>query len=49
MSPVHMLAKLVKGTDVLRHLAPFRNRPTTLVHMPSVGEGGTKPLSHGLG
>ena len=32
-APVHILAKLVQGTDALRHLAEFRYRPMVLVNM----------------
>ncbi len=32
-APVHILAKLVRGTDALQHLARFRYRPLALVNM----------------
>ncbi len=32
-APVHILAKLVQGTDAVRHLAKFRYRPMVLVNM----------------
>jgi oxygen-dependent protoporphyrinogen oxidase len=32
-APVHVLAKLVRGTDALKHLARFRYRPMALVNM----------------
>jgi oxygen-dependent protoporphyrinogen oxidase len=36
-APVHILAKLVKGTDAVRHLARFRYRALTLVNMRFAG------------
>jgi protoporphyrinogen/coproporphyrinogen III oxidase len=38
-APVHILAKLVKGTDRLTHLARFRYRPMVLVNMRFNGRG----------
>jgi protoporphyrinogen oxidase len=38
-APVHILAKLVQGTDALRHLARFRYRPMTLVNLRFQGRG----------
>lgn len=38
-APVHILAKLVKGTDRLAHLARFRYRPMVLVNMRFSGRG----------
>jgi oxygen-dependent protoporphyrinogen oxidase len=38
-APVHILAKLVKGTDRLNHLAQFRYRPMVLVNMRFSGRG----------
>jgi protoporphyrinogen/coproporphyrinogen III oxidase len=38
-APVHILAKLVQGTDALRHLAKFRYRPMVLVNMRFDGRG----------
>jgi protoporphyrinogen/coproporphyrinogen III oxidase len=38
-APVHILAKLVQGTDALRHLASFRYRPMVLVNMRFTGRG----------
>lgn len=38
-APVHILAKLVTGTDAVRHLARFRYRPLILVNMRFVGRG----------
>ena len=38
-APVHILAKLVQGTDALRHLAAFRYRPMVLVNMRFTGRG----------
>ncbi len=32
-APVHILARLVQGTDAVRHLARFRYRPMALVNM----------------
>jgi protoporphyrinogen oxidase len=36
-APVHILAKLVRGTDALKHLARFRYRPMALVNMKFQG------------
>jgi protoporphyrinogen oxidase len=38
-APVHILAKLVQGTDAVRHLARFRYRPMVLVNMRFEGRG----------
>jgi len=38
-APVHILPKLVKGTDRLSHLARFRYRPMVLVNMRFNGRG----------
>ncbi|MGH7499287.1 MAG: protoporphyrinogen/coproporphyrinogen oxidase [Gemmatimonadales bacterium] len=38
-APVHILAKLVQGTDAVRHLARFRYRPMALVNMRFEGRG----------
>lgn len=38
-APVHILARLVQGTDAVRHLARFRYRPLVLVNMRFVGRG----------
>jgi len=38
-APVHILAKLVKGTDAVRHLARFRYRPLVLVNLRFEGRG----------
>jgi protoporphyrinogen/coproporphyrinogen III oxidase len=38
-APVHILAKLVQGTDAVRHLASFRYRPMVLVNMRFEGRG----------
>lgn len=38
-APVPILAKLVQGTDALRHLAKFRYRPMVLVNMRFTGRG----------
>jgi protoporphyrinogen oxidase len=38
-APVHILTKLVKGTDRLNHLAQFRYRPMVLVNMRFSGRG----------
>ncbi|HET9726160.1 MAG TPA: FAD-dependent oxidoreductase [Gemmatimonadales bacterium] len=38
-APVHILAKLVKGTDRLGYLARFRYRPMALVNMRFTGRG----------
>jgi len=38
-APVHILAKLVKGTEAVRHLARFRYRPLILVNMRFRGPG----------
>jgi protoporphyrinogen/coproporphyrinogen III oxidase len=38
-APVHILAKLVKGTDKLSRLAKFRYRPMTFVNMRFEGRG----------
>lgn len=38
-APVHILAKLAKGTDRLGHLARFRYRPMVLVNMRFTGRG----------
>jgi oxygen-dependent protoporphyrinogen oxidase len=38
-APVHILAKLVQGTDALQHLAKFRYRPMALVNMRFEGRG----------
>lgn len=38
-APVHILAKLVQGTDAVRHLARFRYRPMVLVNMRFTGRG----------
>jgi protoporphyrinogen oxidase len=36
---VHVLAKLVRGTDALQHLARFRYRPMALVNLKLKGRG----------
>lgn len=36
-APVHILGKLVQGTEALRHLTHFRYRPMTLVNMKFEG------------
>ncbi|MBA2459375.1 MAG: FAD-dependent oxidoreductase [Gemmatimonadales bacterium] len=38
-APVHILAKLVRGSDALAHLARFRYRPMALVNMKFNGRG----------
>lgn len=38
-APVHILAKLVQGTDAVRHMAKFRYRPMALVNMRFEGRG----------
>ena len=38
-APVHILAKLVQGTDAVSHLAKFRYRPMVLVNMRFEGRG----------
>ncbi|HEX3233681.1 MAG TPA: FAD-dependent oxidoreductase [Gemmatimonadales bacterium] len=38
-APVHLLAKLVRGTDALQHLARFRYRPLILVNLRFSGAG----------
>jgi oxygen-dependent protoporphyrinogen oxidase len=38
-APVHILAKLVRGTDALQHLARFRYRPMAMVNMKFRGRG----------
>jgi protoporphyrinogen oxidase len=38
-APAHLLAKLVRGTDTLAHLARFRYRPMTFVNMRFEGRG----------
>jgi protoporphyrinogen/coproporphyrinogen III oxidase len=38
-APVHILAKLVQGSDAVRHLARFRYRPMTMVNMKFRGRG----------
>jgi protoporphyrinogen/coproporphyrinogen III oxidase len=38
-APVHILAKLVQGTDAVKHLAKFRYRPMVLVNMRFNGRG----------
>jgi oxygen-dependent protoporphyrinogen oxidase len=38
-APVHILARLVQGTDAVRHLAKFRYRPMVLVNMRFEGRG----------
>ena len=38
-APVNVLAKLVRGTDALQHLARFRYRPMTFVNMRFKGRG----------
>ena len=38
-APVHILAKLVQGTDAVRHLARFKYRPLALVNMRFQGRG----------
>jgi protoporphyrinogen/coproporphyrinogen III oxidase len=38
-APVHVLAKLVQGTDAVRHLARFRYRPMVLVNLRFEGRG----------
>jgi protoporphyrinogen/coproporphyrinogen III oxidase len=38
-APVHILARLVQGSDAVRHLARFRYRPMTLVNMRFEGRG----------
>ncbi len=38
-APVHILAKLVQGTDAVRHLSRFRYRPLALVNMRFEGRG----------
>ena len=38
-APVHILAKLVQGTDAVRHLAKFRYRPMVLVNLRFEGRG----------
>jgi protoporphyrinogen/coproporphyrinogen III oxidase len=38
-APCHILAKMVKGTDVLQPLARFRYRPMTFVNMRFEGRG----------
>ena len=38
-APVHILAKLVQGSDAVKHLARFRYRPMALVNMKFQGRG----------
>jgi protoporphyrinogen oxidase len=38
-APVHILPKLVQGSDALQHLARFRYRPMALVNMKFTGRG----------
>jgi oxygen-dependent protoporphyrinogen oxidase len=38
-APVHILAKLVQGSDAVRHLGRFRYRPMVLVNMRFEGRG----------
>ena len=38
-APVHILAKLVQGSDAVRHLARFRYRPMVLVNLRFQGRG----------
>jgi oxygen-dependent protoporphyrinogen oxidase len=38
-APVHILAKLVRGSDAVRHLSRFRYRPMTVVNMKFRGRG----------
>ncbi|GJG87412.1 amine oxidase [Gemmatimonadetes bacterium T265] len=38
-APVHVLAKLVRGTDAFAHLARFRYRPMTFVNLRFEGRG----------
>ena len=38
-APVHILAKLVQGTDALKHLSRFRYRPMVLVNLRFDGRG----------
>ena len=38
-APVPVLAKLVSGTETLRHLAPFRYRPMVFVNLRFMGRG----------
>lgn len=38
-APVHILARLVQGTDAVKHLARFRYRPMVLVNLRMRGRG----------
>jgi oxygen-dependent protoporphyrinogen oxidase len=38
-APVHILAKLVRGSDAIKHFARFRYRPMALVNMKFRGRG----------
>jgi protoporphyrinogen oxidase len=38
-APVHILGRLVQGSDALRHLTRFRYRPMTMVNMRFRGRG----------
>jgi protoporphyrinogen/coproporphyrinogen III oxidase len=38
-APVHILARLVQGSDAVKHLARFRYRPMALVNMKFTGRG----------
>jgi protoporphyrinogen/coproporphyrinogen III oxidase len=38
-APVHILAKLVRGSDAVKHLGRFRYRPMALVNMKFTGRG----------
>ena len=38
-APVHILAKLVRGSDALKHLGRFRYRPMVLINMKFNGRG----------
>jgi len=38
-APVHILAKLVQGTDAVKHLGKFKYRPMALVNMRFEGRG----------
>jgi oxygen-dependent protoporphyrinogen oxidase len=38
-APVHILAKLVRGSDAVKHLARFRYRPMAMVNMKFNGRG----------
>jgi protoporphyrinogen/coproporphyrinogen III oxidase len=38
-APVHILAKLVRGSDAVKHLARFRYRPMAMINMKFRGRG----------